>query len=211
MSAAVRTLTQRELNRALLARQMLITPGPGDIPAVLERMGGLQAQYAPAMYIGLWSRMAGLRRDAVTQALTQRRVVQATLLRSTIHLVSRNDYWPFARAIRTHRRGQFLRATKGDPSEAELAAAAEKVRSAIAEGGPIRQLEIDKLIGARLRRGVGLWVDLVRVPPSGTWERRRADLFTTAEDWLGPEPELDLDECVDLLVRRYLGGFGPAT
>src|SRR5438046_1672356 len=34
---------------------------------------------------------------------------------------------------------------------------------------------------------VGLWLDLVRVPPSGTWERRRADLLAAAEDWIGPD------------------------
>jgi winged helix DNA-binding protein len=50
------------------------------------------------------------------------------------------------------------------------------------------------------------------VPPSGTWERRRADLYGLAEDWLGPPPvELDADGGVAHLVRRYLGGFGPAT
>jgi hypothetical protein len=57
---------------------------------------------------------------------------------------------------------------------------------------------------------VGAWVDLVRVPPSGTWERRRADLYALAEDWIGP-PEVDRDDAVAHLVRRYLGGFGPAT
>ena len=58
--------------------------------------------------------------------------------------------------------------------------------------------------------GVGLWLDLVRVPPSGTWERRRADIYAAAEDWLGP-PAIAPPEAVDHLVRRYLGGFGPAT
>lgn len=210
MPRSDRTLTQGHLNRALLARQQLIEPASGPIPAVLERTAGLQAQYAPAMYIGLWSRVDGLHRDAVTEALNQRRVVQATLLRSTIHLVSRRDYWPFAVAIRKPRRDWYLRITKGHPSEAELAGAAERLRAAFADG-PLRQAEIDRLIGARLRTGAGMWIDLVRVPPSGTWERRRADLYTSAEQWLGPEPELDPDACVDLLVRRYLGGFGPAT
>jgi hypothetical protein len=58
---------------------------------------------------------------------------------------------------------------------------------------------------------VGLWLDLVRVPPSGTWERRRADLYAAAEDWLGPPGKIARDDAVDYLVRRYLGGFGPAT
>ncbi len=52
--------------------------------------------------------------------------------------------------------------------------------------------------------------DLVRVPPSGTWERRRANIYAAAEDWVGPEPELDPGDAVDHTVRRYLSGFGPA-
>ena len=66
---AERTLTRRELNRALLARQLLLERARLPLPRVLERMCGLQAQYAPSMYIGLWTRVEGLQRDALTRAL----------------------------------------------------------------------------------------------------------------------------------------------
>ena len=56
-----------------------------------------------------------------------------------------------------------------------------------------------------------MWLDLVRVPPSGTWERRRADLYAAAEHWLGRPGKIEEAEGTDLLVRRYLGAFGPAT
>jgi hypothetical protein len=161
------------------------------------------------MYLGLWSRVAGLERDAVTEALRQRRVVQGTLLRCTIHLVSRRDYWPFAIGIREARRAWVLRVVKGTTA-AGLARAAADLRAALA-GGPLRRTEIDRIVGPENRVGVGMWLDLVRVPPSGTWERRRADLYGLAEDWLGPDPVLSVEECIELLVRRYLGGFGPAT
>lgn len=207
--AAERTLTGRELNRALLARQLLLERARTSIPDALERMGGLQAQYAPSMYIGLWSRVEGFERSALTSALEQRTVVQGTLLRVTIHLVSAADYWPFAIGVREARRDMYLRVVKGRPTAEDVAAAAKRLRAALAEG-PLRQAEIDHLLGAGYRMGVGLWLDLVRVPPSGTWERRRADLYGPAEDWLGP-PEVTAEEGVDLLVRRYLGGFGPAT
>jgi hypothetical protein len=86
-----RVLSQRELNRALLARQMLLERAKVALPRALERMGGLQAQYAPSMYIGLWSRVEGFERRALTRALERRAIVQGTLLRSTIHLVSARD------------------------------------------------------------------------------------------------------------------------
>ena len=62
-----RTLSERELNRALLARQMLLERAKTPLPRALERMGGLQAQYAPSMYIGLWTRLEGFARDQLTR------------------------------------------------------------------------------------------------------------------------------------------------
>jgi hypothetical protein len=205
----VRILTDRELNRTLLHRQLLLERSHEDLPRVLERMAGLQAQYAPAIYIGLWSRAAGVERAAVTQLLHDREIIQGTLLRSTIHVVSRRDYWPWALAVREDRRIQALRAWRGTLSAGEMEQAAATLRAALATG-PLKQAEIDKLIGAERRRGVGLWLDLVRQPPSGTWERRRADLYALAEDWVGP-PEGTVTEGRVRLVRRYLTGFGPAT
>ncbi len=61
--AALRTLSERALNRALLARQSLLERGGWPIPRALERVAGIQAQYAPSMYVGLWSRLAGFRRE----------------------------------------------------------------------------------------------------------------------------------------------------
>jgi Winged helix DNA-binding domain len=147
-----RSLTQRQLNRAVLARQGLLEPFDDSLPKVLERVGGIQAQYAPSMYVGLWSRMRGLERSMLTHALEERTVVQGTLLRSTIHLVSRDDYWPFAVATRDQLREWFLRVSKGDPSAADLDHAADRVRSALADG-PMRQTEIDALVGRSARPG----------------------------------------------------------
>ena len=207
----MRVLTERELNRALLARQLLLERATVALPEALERMGCLQAQYAPSMYIGLWSRVAGFRREDLTGALEDRSVVQGTLMRVTIHLVSRADYWPLALAVREARRALWLRATRHSVTAEQLAESAAVLREAVRER-PLRRPEIDQLVGRDRTIGVGLWEDFVRVPPSGTWERRRADLYAAAEDWLGPPPEsLDIEAATEHLVRRYLQGFGPAT
>jgi hypothetical protein len=203
-----RTLTQLELNRALLARQGLLERRECSIPDMLDAMGTLQAQYAPSMYIGLWSRIAGFERAALTEALNARTVIQATLMRVTIHLCSRADYWPLLQPIRGARRALWLRARKG-VTDADMDAAAQTLRAAL-ENGPLKRKEIEALVGKELAPGVGLWLDLVRVPPSGTWERRRADLYGLAEDWV-PPPAIDPDAALDHLVTRYLTGFGPAA
>jgi hypothetical protein len=207
--AAIRTLSQRALNRALLARQSLLGRGRWPIARALDRIAGIQAQYAPSMYVGLWSRLAGFRREGLTDALERRAVVQGTLMRSTIHLVSRDDYWPFVVAVRGSRREWWLRVIPERLTEREMSAAAARLRERIA-AGPMPRKDIDALLGKRVASGVGLWLEMVRVPPSGTWERRRADLYAAAEDWIGP-PDVEPPEAAAHLVRRYLAGFGPAS
>jgi DNA glycosylase AlkZ-like len=204
---AERTLTQRELNRALLARQLLLERARLPLPRVLERMAGLQAQYAPSMYVGLWSRIEGFERDALTRALERRSVVQGTLMRATIHLVSKADYWPLAAGIRKDQREWWLRVHGRGTDTRELKADARKVRRAM-RGQTLGRAELDEVLGKRLGL-IGLALDLVRVPPAGTWERRRADLYALAEDWVGPE-NATAELGVEHLVRRYLQGFGPA-
>jgi hypothetical protein len=200
-------LTERQLNRALLARQLLLDRAATPLPAALERIAGIQAQYAPAMYVGLWSRVDGLTRDGLTRALEERSVIQATLMRSTIHLVSPRDFWPFAVAVRDARRESWLRNV--DVSGRRMAGAARMVAERLA-AGPATRRELEELVGRDRARGVGLWHDMVRVPPSGTWERRRADLYGDAARWLPPEP-VEPAAAIEHLVRSYLRAFGPAT
>ena len=202
-----RVLTQRELNRALLARQLLLERAKKPIPKALDRIGGIQAQYAPSMYVGLWTRLEDFERDQLTRALERGSVVQGTLMRATIHLVSKQDYWRFAAGIRKDQLEWWLRVHGRGTDTAELKADARKVRRAMA-GKTLGRAELEKVLGKRLGLS-GLALDLVRVPPSGTWERRRADLYALATDWVGPEDSKP-KEGIELLVRRYLQGFGPA-
>ncbi|HEY6636558.1 MAG TPA: winged helix DNA-binding domain-containing protein [Solirubrobacterales bacterium] len=209
-----RTLSEGDLNRALLARQLLLERTGLSVPKVLDRMGTLQAQYAPSMYIGLWTRMKDFRRDQLDEALERPSVAQGTLMRATIHLVSSSDYWPAAIGIRRSRRDAWVdaRARLGYSAK-QLSSAARKLRGRLGDGIMSRK-EIHDLLGSDsvVTNGVNMWIDLVRVPPSGTWERRRADLYAAAEQWLGPPPtKLDEAEGIELLIRRYLTGYGPAA
>lgn len=202
---AERVLSARELNRALLARQSLLERRRTSLPRAVEQMGCVQAQYAPSTYIGLWSRVVGLERDAVTRALERRTLVQATLMRATIHVVSRADYWPLQIAIRDEQRAWLRRVQK--PDERELRSAAKRLRRLLEDGARTQR----EIAGAGLwLPGIGLWTHVVRVPPSGTWERRRADLYGLAEQWVGPEPDLSEEDARMHLIRRYLAAFGPA-
>jgi hypothetical protein len=213
-SAPERVLTRRALNRALLARQLLLERSTLSIPKALDALAGLQTQYAPSAYVALWSRLAGFERGALTRALDDRRVIQATLMRATIHMVSRGDFPLFASAIRRIRREWWIRVHKKQLAGADMDRFVALARDLLFEG-PVRAKVLQaKLEAAGAPRpvatGIGMWIDLVRVPPSGTWEERRADLYGLAESWIGPNDATE-EEGMDHLVRRYLAGFGPAS
>jgi len=208
-------LTQRVLNRALLARQLLLERSTLSLTDALEQTGGLQTQYAPAGYIGLWSRLEGFERPMLTRALEERRAIQATMMRSTIHVVSATDYWPMTVGVRRVRREWFANVGRGAIGALDMDAAADASREELADG-PLRFTELTERLVARgfapeAAKWVGAWIDLVRVPPSGTWERRRADVYGLADAWLPQTSDLTEDEGIELLIRRYLGAFGPAA
>jgi hypothetical protein len=206
-------LDRPTLLRTLLARQLLLDRADLPLTDAIERIGGLQTQYAPSGYVGLWTRLAGFQRDDLTAALEERSVIQATLMRTTIHVVSRREFWRFAMGVRQARRAWALRlgpvhAAGGANDEATLLAGADAIRQALVDG-PRTVRELGDL-GRGFVGNLGLWVDLVRVPPSGTWERRRADRLELAERWVGP-PDATEEEGLTHLVGAYLRAFGPAT
>lgn len=202
-------ITPAAMNRAVLARQSLLGRSTASIPRVLEAVAGLQMQYAPSGYLGLWSRMELGDRRALTSALHRHTVLQGTLMRATIHLVSRRDYPLMAAAVRSSRRAWWLPRAGSDFDPARLS---ETVRRALTRG-PLRRGELVEAVkhagfSPESWEGVGLWVDLIREPPGGTWERRRADLYALAD--LVVPPCDDEQRALDFLLRRYLTAFGPA-
>ena len=206
-----RVLTTRDLNRALLARQLLLERSRLPLTRALEQVAGLQTQYAPSAYIRLWSSLPKFERDDLTRALERKRAVQGTLMRSTIHIVSPRDYWLFAQGVGRSRQEHWLRTHRKEVGDdVDLDAVAAQLRAELS-GRVWHREELGGLLRAHGSTiWSGAWVALVRVPPSGTWDRRRADLFRLAEEWLGPA-RVDEAEGLAHLLRRYLGGFGPAA
>lgn len=198
-----RVLSSRELNRALLARQLLLERERVPVARAAERLCALQGQWSLSPYIGLWSRLAGFERDELTRAFEKRRVVKATLMRITLHVVSAGDFLALAPIWCAQRREEFTRAgLDPDAMEATLRAAlSERPRTH-------SQLYTDlpELYTWRVRS----LVPLVHVPPSGTWRYHGPTELTEAERWLG-KPLGDVAKGAKLLVERYLSAFGPAS
>jgi hypothetical protein len=205
-----RVLTERDLNRALLARQLLLERVDLPIPAVLERICGIQNQYAPNAYIRLWSTIEGFVRDDLTRAYERAKVVQGTLMRGTIHTVSAGDYRLFAAAIRPAIQAWARKAYRVDDADRKELVA--RVRGAL-RGRSVGRAELMELKQAA---SVSAWgtvdidAEILRMPPSGTWDRRRAHTFGLASEVLGKSKAPDEDAAIEHLIARYLGGFGPA-
>jgi Winged helix DNA-binding domain len=128
-------------------------------------------------------------------------------MRGTIHIVSAADFWLLAAGIRRAYRQWWerLHADEAKRADSAIAAVEQALRG--------RTCTLDELNDLYRKEGLSRAVpgpELVRVPPAGTWAKRRAHTFALAEDWLGPCTASE-DEGREHLVRRYLGGFGPAT
>src|SRR5436853_5576492 len=107
-------LTVRELNRAALARQLLL--GRASVPVVtaVERLAALQAQWAPSPYVALWSRLKHFERDELWTAIEKKHtVIRARLMRGTLHLVSARDFYAYAVATQDLQRGAWNRLQVG--------------------------------------------------------------------------------------------------
>ena len=200
-----RVLTLRELNRALLERQLLLERKRLTVPRAIERLCALQAQYAPSPYLALWSRLTGFRKEELTNALVGRTAVKSTLFRVTLHITSARDYPYFAAAWLPAAREMTPRVSVETMAELSLRveAAAQK---------PISHAELEAIAAEQMR---GRWrtralAPLLHVPPAGTWGFHGSPRLMLMQRWLEvalPERE----EGAKRLVRSYLAAFGPAT
>lgn len=217
----MRTLTLRELNRATLARQLLLRRHRLSVPKALERTAGLQAQWPPSPYIGLWSRLDGFHPDALVRAVARRHVVKATLMRTTLHLISADDYLAFAGIYRASRIRELQRQLAALGEDADFAEAGERLASLAAER-PRTRPELLALLGLPKLRleerrpwlvwyGLSAHAGLVNGPESSVWRSHTAGgTFVPARTWLGADGASG-DGAAAHLVRRYLAAFGPAS
>jgi hypothetical protein len=220
-------LSPRDLNRATLSRQGLLTP-MRTAPAadLVERVGSLQAQHPDWPPFALQARMTRRARPVdLVAARSEKALVRASLMRMTVHVVSATDYWPMATMTHPFRLDQWRLLFKRDPVSSPLGRRIGRghaeVLAAMAER-PLRINEVEEILRAQMGRvevpaNRPLWrhfsgtVPLVHVPSAEeTYGRAR---YMPAESWLGPprDDDADPDRAARHVTRRYLGAFGPAS
>jgi hypothetical protein len=204
---AERVLTLRELNRATLARQLLLERKRLSPTAVIERLVGMQAQWPAAPYVGIWTRTTSFRREALERQLKSGAVIKATVMRATLHLVTRRDY-------------ALIRAAQSEtnyPWESELAKRLAPLVRSLAADGPVTTTEglaflEDKhdLTGIHARRAwqaARVRAHVVHHHETALWRARPDGRYVALE-----EPEAhDPTEARAEMFRRYFLAFGPAS
>jgi winged helix DNA-binding protein len=209
-------VTLRALNRATLARQMLLAREPTTALRVIERLVALQAQLPRPPFLGIWSRAAGFRREHLVRLIEERKVVRATSLRGTLHLMTRRDYLGLRAALQpalSHGALAMLRTRARSIDVERLLDVARQ----FFEPGPRPFEELRTVLARRhpdadiraMAYLVRLHLPLVQVPAKATWGYASSPHFALAESWLGAP--LAPDAGRERLVLRYLTAFGPAT
>jgi Winged helix DNA-binding domain len=200
-------LTLRELNRAALARQLLLEGKRLSPVALIERLVGMQAQWPPAPYIGIWTRTTGFKRRTLERELAKGSVVKATVMRQTLHLVTPRDY-------------ALIRAAMSETSFPWESALAKRLAPAVrklAADGPIvsadaiayleRNHRINGISARRAWRAARIRAHLVHHHETALWQARPEGRFVALEE---PEELVPLEARAEL-IRRYLAAFGPST
>ncbi len=210
-------LSKRRLNRATLARQLLLESSALEVVEAVEQVGGLQAQEPASPFIGLWARLSDFEAADLDAAIRAKAVVKGTLMRATVHLVTATDYralWPAIAPVlegNSRRRDRVQRL-----STRRVAALQKRVRAFTATPQSLTALrdhvgDVDGMPADEVVWWLRRWLPLAHAPTGGSWSFGRRPLVAHADAWLPAGSWADEAAAIEHLVRRYLGAFGPAS
>jgi hypothetical protein len=210
-------LSNRALNRALLARQHLLVRTSMKASDMAEWLVGQQAQQPIDPYIGLWSRIESFDPTELSDLIAERQAVRGPFMRCTLHLLTARD----ALSIRPTLQPALERAFRtGSPFGRALAGIdldqLKQRGRALLDEAPRTRAELGRTLHAiwpdfdalSLAYGITYQLPMVQVPPRGLWGRSGAARWANLESWLGASLE---EEPLDRLVLRYLAAYGPAS
>jgi hypothetical protein len=201
-----RVLTLRELNRATLARQLLLERKRLSPAAVIERLVGMQAQWPRSPYVGIWTRTTNFRREALERELVRGTIVKATVMRQTLHLLTLRDY-------------ALIRAAMSETNFPWMSSLAERLAPMVrklAAAGPVTttealaRLEKHDLKGISARRAwraARVRAHLLHHHETALWHGRPEGRFVSVAE---PEAHVPVEARAEM-IRRYLAAFGPAS
>jgi winged helix DNA-binding protein len=208
-------MSGRAVNRATLARQMLVERADVSVVDAVGRLAGMQGQEPKHPYVGLWSRIGGFEEGQLDAAVQEREVVRATMFRGTLHLVTAADYLRFRTTVApVLEAGLRVLGDRGEGLEPDKVVAT--ARKLLAKE-PLTFTEVRDALQQQFpavnERALGfctrMLVPLVMYPTDARWSWPANARFTPAEDWIGGKLHAKAE--AQELVTRYLQAFGPAT
>ncbi|MFD7284760.1 winged helix DNA-binding domain-containing protein [Streptomyces sp. NPDC059863] len=217
-------LDSRALNRATLARQLLLDRADVPVLDAVAHLGGLQAQEPQEPFVGLWSRLRAFDPSVLSDLLTGRRVVRTHLMRRTVHLVTADDALAWRARHDTMLRQRVLGTYRRELDGIDLGELSAAGRAVMADGEPRSMTELARALADRWptpgTRPLGemliaALVPVAQLPPRGLWRAKGGVRNVLLASWLGREidplsPDAS-DPVGQALVRRYLAAFGPAA
>lgn len=212
-----RTLSNRQLNRATLARQLLLERADMGLVEAVDWLIGLQGQVSEGPYQGLWSRLKGFRHEDLTRLIVDRTLVRATSLRSTLHLHTVDDLIGLRPQVQPVLDRLWKSAFGNRRFGGNDIAAVHRAGVNLLNGGPLTGGQLGKALleqfpaGDPLAKSVLLQVKeiLVQIPPTRIWGSGHAPILTRIENWVPPPYERELS-LADIVIR-YLRAYGPAS
>jgi hypothetical protein len=213
---AIDSLSRNALNRALLARQMLLQREETTASIAVERLVGMQAQQPQPPFVGLWTRLIRFERADLLNSLRAREIVRVTMMRGTLHLMSAADYRAFRTTLQPMLTSGMNAILRERVAALDMQALLETARRHFG-ASPSNFTALRGTLMAAFPHGeeramgyaVRTNLPVVAVPDDSAWGFPADPDFTLAERWLGAPP--DAVERPDALVLRYLAAFGPAT
>ena len=215
--ATARTVSARQLNRATLARQLLLHRERIGVVEAIHQVVALQAQEPASPYIALWNRIAGFDPADLDAAYAERSVLKATSMRMTLHAVDAADYPAFHEAMQPSLRASRL----GDPRFSVAGLSIEESDALVADllayaatprSNPDVEAWLDARLGVLPRPGVWwavrTYAPFVHAPTGGPWSFGPRPAYLAAPDHARTG---DPEAALQVLIRRYLEGFGPAS
>ncbi|MGC4106265.1 MAG: winged helix DNA-binding domain-containing protein [Thermomicrobiales bacterium] len=218
MPTDARVLSNRDLNRATLARQHLIERSAMPAEAMVVHLIAMQAQAPLAPYFGLWSRLDGFTPDDLSSGILDRSMIRIVTLRGTVHLHTAND----ALTIRGAMQPTLERSMRSAPGHKTLASIIPDLLAwgrELVEQEPRSTASLRPLLTERwpdadpeaMSRVINYTLPMVQVPPRGIWGASGQPVLTTIDAWTGRTLPPDPDLVVDGIILRYLAAFGPAS
>ncbi|WP_344865782.1 winged helix DNA-binding domain-containing protein [Planomonospora alba] len=217
-------LDARALNRATLARQLLLDRADLPVLDAVTHLCGLQAQEPQEPFTGLWSRLRAFDPAALSDLLVRRSVVRTHLMRRTVHLLAAEDVLAWRARHDPMLRQRVLGTYRPEVAVVDLDERVLAGRAVMADGRPRSMSELARAVAGRWpapgQRALGemlvaALLPMAQLPPRGLWRTRAGVRNALLSSWLGREidpPAADGSDPVGrTLVRRYLAAFGPAA